>query len=454
MLRPTAPILATTLVQLLCAAGPPAAGAASAGPSASAGAQPDHLVAQAVRDPEIRSLLGDVLQRNPRLARARADAAAAAQRAPQAAALPDPLAALTLYLQSPETRVGPQHAMVSLSQRFPWFGTLRLREQAAVLESAAAQARVDALRLELVTEARRLALELAFLDLEATVVRQDRQTLEHFEELARARYATGVGLGQAVVKIQAEITRDDARLLEIEQQRAGLLAALNALRDRPEGTPVGGFTLPAAADLDLEPATLRALAAESRPETAAARALVDAATARVELAHKSYRPDITAGLAYTVVGSRDDRAGELNPPEDDGKDIVGLSASVNLPIWRQKLAAAVDEATQRRLAAEESLRATVTDIHRQVDDLVRRLPLLADELELYESVLLPQTEEALDSALAGYSAGTHDALDLLDAERVLLKVRVAAARTRTDHAIAIARLEGAVARPVTNGDVS
>jgi outer membrane protein TolC len=41
-------------------------------------------------------------------------------------------------------------------------------------------------------------------------------------------------------------------------------------------------------------------------------------------------------------------------------------------------------------------------------------------------------------------------LDLLDAERVLLNVRIAAARVRADYAIAIARLEGEIAAPLTN----
>jgi outer membrane protein TolC len=71
--------------------------------------------------------------------------------------------------------------------------------------------------------------------------------------------------------------------------------------------------------------------------------------------------------------------------------------------------------------------------------------------------MLPQAEEALDSALAGYSAGSHGALDLLDSERVLLQVRIAEARARTDLAIAVALLEGAVARPLEaaeNGDRS
>ena len=67
---------------------------------------------------------------------------------------------------------------------------------------------------------------------------EDRATLEHYGELALARYASGVGLDQAVIKIQAEITRTDTRLLSLAARRATVVARLNALRDRPQATPV------------------------------------------------------------------------------------------------------------------------------------------------------------------------------------------------------------------------
>lgn len=405
-------------------------------------------------DDRTRDLVTEVLERNPGLAAARAQAAAAAQKAPQVAALPDPVAAMTLYLQTPETRVGPQQAMVSLSQRFPWFGTLGLKERAAVHDAVAHALEVEAVRLELVTETRQLAHELAYLDTEAAIVAQDRDTLAHFEELARARYATGIGLGQAVVKIQGEITRADTRQLRIAQRRLGLLAELNALRDRADRASAGAFEVTRVQKAAIDADTLGPEAAANRPEAAAARARIEAAEARVELARKAYGPDLTAGLTYSLVGRRDDPAGELNPPEDDGQDILGVSAAVSLPIWRRRLAAGVEEASQTRLAAEQSLRSTVAAIRATVGDLSARIPLLREEVELFGSVMLPQAEEALDSALAGYSAGTHDALDLLDAERILLQVRVAEARARADLANAFAQLEGAVGRPIQNGDRS
>lgn len=420
---------------------------AETAPASPAAGAADRLVAGL--EPPLRELAAEVLAGNPDLARARREAAAAELRAPQVRALPDPVASLTPFLASPETRVGPQQLAAALSQRLPWFGKLALREQAALHAAAAARAEAEARALALVTETRRLYYDLAFLDAQEVEVRTDRATLEHYEELARARYASGVGLEQAVVKIQAEITKDDNRLLDIATRRSALVASLNALRAAPQDAPLPPLALPEELALpELSYPALEQTALAARPEMARARARIAEAGAMIELAKKEYFPDVTLGLTHTLVGEREDAAGHAMPPEGNGDDVVGLMVGVNLPVWRKKLAAGVEEANERELAAQEGLRAVATDIAKALGDLLHRIPLTAEQYALFDEVLAIQAEEALRSAETAYSAGSLGALDLLDAERVLLEVRIATARTLADLAIAVARLEGAVAAPL------
>lgn len=407
----------------------------------------DEIVAS-VSDIKLRLLLDEVLDRNPRLARMAAEAAAAAQRAPQVAALPDPTASLTWFLMSPQTRVGPLQATVNISQSLPWFGTLELEEQAAMLDAAASRARVEAARLEVLTSARTAYLDLQFLDAERRLAREDRTTLEHYAELALARYASGVGLDQAVIKLQAEITRTDTRVLGIAARRAEVAARLNAFRDRPQTTPVvvADAVSRRTVELELEALRLRSLA--YRPEMAAATAKAEAAGVRVERSKKAYSPKLMVGLRYGFVGRREDEAGQLFPPEGNGDDDFALTAGVSVPVWRSKLRAGVEEGTARRLAADEAVRETAASIDEELGELLHRIPLLEEQLDLYDKVLIVQARQSLQSAESAYAAGTTGALDLLDAERVLLQVRVAAARARADLEIAYARLEGAVAGPL------
>ncbi len=278
------------------------------GPAAS-----ERIVAS-LANTSLRDLVEQVLQRNPGIAAAEARARAARLQAPQAKALPDPMLGATYYVSSPETRVGPQTLMGTLSQRFPWFGKLGLKEKAALERADALSADVETQRLDLVTETRRLYYEIGFLDAWSQVVLADRATLDHYEELARTRYASGVGIEQAVIKIQAEITRDDTRLLEIANRRAAQTAALNALGDARQTTPLPEVVLPDYGELVPDPGALRERALLLRPEMARAESEIARADTEIALARKEYKPDFTLGATYTLVGTRGDPAGIASPP--------------------------------------------------------------------------------------------------------------------------------------------
>jgi outer membrane protein TolC len=415
-------------------------------------------LAAEIPDSDLRRLVLEVIDRSPRVASLRAEAAAIVQKGPQVKSLPDPTASVTWFVLSPQTRVGPQDVTINIAQRFPWFGELDLEEQAAILDAAAAEARVESLILELVTTTRTRYRELQYLCSEEKIVRQDRETLVRFEELARARYAAGTGLGQPVIKIQAEITRADARLLAIEERGVRIESAINRLRDVRASTPIRLGTDFRIFTGDLEIESLRKQAISGRPEVVEATALIDASATRIDISSKKRSPDLFVGLTYGFVGKRDDDAGRLNPPQGNGDDILGLTGGMTIPLWSTSLQAGEEEAAQYKLAAEERRRAVIAGIEGSLGDLVGRVPLLREQIDLFERVLIPQAEESLISVENAYATGTANALDLLDAERTLLTVRLGLERIRTDLAVVLARLEGTIAAPLTqileNGSTS
>lgn len=398
----------------------------------------------AALDQERGALLGELLERNPEIARARAMVAAAAVRAPQVRALPDPMLGVMLFVLPPETRVGPQRLSISWQQPIPWLAKLDLREREAVVAAAMTVQEVEKARLEVVTEGRRLLDELWFVDRQHQIAREEREHLVRHEEAARARYTAGKGLQQAVIKIQSEITRSERLLLELTARRRSLEAAFNALRDEPADTPIPDLAPLVPEHHTFEFATLEERALVHRPEIR--RALLDIERHGLfeELALMALKPDFTVGAAYTLVEGRDDPAGRANPPPDDGDDILALSGSLRWPRRKPRLAAQ-EEAAARRRAAEAGQRVLEASITARVGDLTARLPLLYDEWRLLSTVLLAQAEEALRSAESAYATGEVGALDLLDAEHVLFQVRTASARVRADYSIALGQLEATIA---------
>ncbi|MGB5815565.1 MAG: TolC family protein [Thermoanaerobaculia bacterium] len=409
---------------------------------------PADRIVQSLTNTELRSLVSDTLARNPGVARALALARAADNRAPQVRTLPDPVAGLTAWLKSPETRTGPQLLTLNWTQALPWLSKLDLKEQAAILEASALDFKVEATRLELVTTVRRLYYELAFLARYKEITLDFLDHLQQHEEISQSRYATGIGASQDVVKIQAEITLAENLLLDLDQRRIDLEAEINHLRDRPASTVILPAVLPAGDEVGLDFGRLRELARQSRPEVAAVDARIAATEARVKLAEKEYRPDFTVGLTYTFVDPREDTAGIVTPPAGNGDDIFGIRGAVSVPIWRKKLKTGVEEANELELSAREAKRDVLAGIEAAVGNLMQRIPLTWQQLRLLEDILILQAEEAVQSAQSGYVTGAFNALDLLDAEHVLFKAETAIARAQADYAIRLTQLEGEVGGPL------
>lgn len=427
------------------------------GPSMAFGAEPANdpppggpadAIVQRIADDQLRSLLAEVLERNPEIAALRAKIAASGEREIAARKLPDPRAELTAFVLPPETRVGPQRFAARVTQQLPGGGKLEKSARVAQAERRALSSQLEALRLDLVTRARRLLVELAYLDEARRVLDDDHTTLSHFEELARARYASGAGLQMDAVQLQAEMTRLEARATEIDERQAGVAADLNRLRDRP-GEPLPSVAVDLKAPDDLDWHALGQIAFASRPELAADDARIEQASVRTELASEDKSPDFSVGLTYAYV----DRRTDVDVPHN-GRDVLGLSGGISIPLWRKGTDAEVEAATQSRLAREAERRATVTTVERELEDLRGRLPEIARRLHLLSDVLPVQAEQSFASAEAAYAAGRVDALSLLDAERVLLDVRLSAARARADLAIALVDLEDAIAAPLPKGDPS
>ena len=170
-------------------------------------------------DGALEALIEKALERNPAIRESLARYRAARQRIPQVSSLPDPVFGVTQYARTPETRVGPQTTMLSITQKFPWFGKLSDRGKVAAKEAAAWRESHEARKAEVVRQVKLAYYDLAYIDRAIRITEEDHELLRYFETLAQARYAQGVGLQQAVVKLQTELTRDLNRLKTLRSRR-------------------------------------------------------------------------------------------------------------------------------------------------------------------------------------------------------------------------------------------
>ena len=396
--------------------------------------------------PDLRAYVVAAVERNPAILESDARYRAARQRVPQVTALPEPVVSFTQALRSVETRVGPQLNSVTLTQTFPWFGTLKLRGQVALLEATARYHDYETARRHVAARVKHTYYDLGYVDAALGLAREEQSLLAHYETLASARYATGAGLQQAVIRLQAEITRVVDRRHQLERQRATLAARLNTLRDLPPEKPVPAVPPLTRPGVEVDREQLHDLGDRHRHELRAAGALIEGGEKSMELARRGSRPDFTASVGVINVGRRD--AAGLPLPPDNGRNAVTVSLGVSLPMWGAKYRAGVEQAgaemhahTRRRAAARNTMEL-------EVEDAIVRLETLDRQIDLLDTVLIPQTEEALRATETAYEAGGLGVLELLDGERTLIDIRSLRARYLSDLLIALAALERAIGTPV------
>ena len=395
-------------------------------------------------DQRLAALIAEALDRNPSIREALLDSQAAHHRIPQATALPDPTLSFTWHAEPPQTRVGPQQGGISVSQRIPWFGK-RADRGAVARKLAEAHDETAALRrAEVVRQVKFAYYDLAYLDRATRITEREEDLLRLYESLAQSRYAQGAGLQQAVVRLQAEITRVLSRREQFLQQRAVIEAGLNGLRDRPEQAPVAETRLESLPVADVDEPRLHQLGRARRPEVRQARLRVASEEDNVRLARREHWPDLTFAAAWGAVGQRRDDAGRLAPPRDNGKDTASLTLGITVPLHRARYRAAEREAVARLQAAKAAYRRTVNEVDAEVRAAAVRLAMIGKRIALFERALLPQAEQALSSTESAYSAGRIGVLDLLDSEKALLDAQLELARLKSDYMQALADMERAI----------
>ena len=398
-------------------------------------------------DPALAALIEDSLQRNPGLQRARLDFEAERYRVAQVSALPDPRLGIIWHAQKPETRTGPQAGTLSVSQEFPWPGK---RSDQGRIAAATADARHEAARASearIVRQVKYSYHDLRYLNRAIAVIAEEEQLLRHYEFLAQARYAQGLGPQQAAVRLQAEITRVLNRRHDLVRQRLEVIATLNALRDSPAGSSVEVSSRLDPPRVRIDSVRLQGIGRNRRPEVRAARLLMEGDRDRVRLAERRYWPDFVLGASWGRVADRRDIAGRSAPPPDNGKDVYSLTVGVNIPIWRARYDAGGEEANARLEGARANHRHAVVEVDLAVRAAELRLNMVDEQMQLFETALVPQAEQALNLAETAYSTGTAAIGDLLDSEQVLFEVRLGLARLKSDYMKALAEMEWAIGSP-------
>jgi len=356
----------------------------------------------------------------------------------QAVSLPDPRLNAGYFFENVETRVGPQVGKYGVSQKFPFFGKLKLKGKIALRERDITFQEYKAIEQEVIKELKHAYFDLYWIR-ESTAITEDiKGLLNELEKVAQSKYSTGIASQQDVMKAQVEISKLLAKLYTLSEREVTLQEKINTLLNRPIETPIGIIKIFELTAFPYNLQELIDLSDEYRQELKAASLNIDKHTNIVSLKKKDYFPDFTLGVDFFDVD-----AGHTSAT-DDGQDAWMGKLSINLPIWLGRIKAGVNEAKYKLGASENVYDDVKNRVSFQLKDAFFKLKTAEDLVNLYKDALIPQAEVSLKASQAGYETGKTDFLNLIDSERVLLNFEIAYYRAVADYEKSIADLERAV----------
>jgi outer membrane protein TolC len=358
---------------------------------------------------------------------------AAMQKVTQVSSLPDPNLSFGYFVSPVETRVGPQRARFSLTQMFPWFGTLKAQENAATLMAEAKYQEFLDARNKLYYQVSASYYPLYELQKLISIEEENQRILSSYKEIATIQFQNDKGSMVDVLRVDIMLKDATTNLSILEQKQKPLVTRFNKLLNRSDDDNIVvrdslfTFSLPANYRKD----SLLA----SNPILDELELKIEASKASEQAAIKQGLPKLGVGLDYVIVGQRTD----MSVP-DNGKDAFMPMVSVSLPIFRGKYKAAQKEAQLMQesysLQREEAANRLISSYDMIWFEIQKQIELI----QLYEEQI-QESRQSLNLLFSAYSTSGKDFEEVLRMQQQILKYQKMKATALSEYHIALAELD-------------
>ena len=359
------------------------------------------------------------------------DYLAALETVPQVGALPDPQLAFGYFIRPVQTRVGPQEFRISATQMFPWFGTLKARENVAVQTAKAKYELFEESRAKLYDEVRGTYYNLYFNQKAVSIVRENIEILQRFQNLALIKVETGKVSSVDEFRIEMEMGDLENQLALLRDHQQYLMVAFrNLLNIELENVSLPDTLWNATPTLGRQD-ILDSIRNENH-QLLGLELQREALSYKQELAKKSGKPDFSLGLDYIVIGK-----GENNLSGEDA--LMFPRIGITIPLYRNKYRSMIKEAayqeSAKALEKEDKMNMLETLFEKtwnELQDADRRIKLYRKQQDLAaRSISLLEAE---------YATADENFEEVLRMERKQLYYSLELERARADKQAAVSFL--------------
>ena len=298
------------------------------------------------------------------------------------------------FLSTPETRVGAQTIKLGVEQQLPWFGTLNAEKNLAKAISETKQFDVELTERELLFQVKVLYYELYEKYKMETILKDNKQILTTYENMALSALENNKATMSDVLKIKVQKNELHSRIFKNLNEIEVLNKNFNRLLQQDLNTQIIIADSLSVLDIIMDEGNVN-----RHPSLSKIDMFNDVYQAENDLINKDKLPTITFGVDYVLVEERQDL--KLN---GNGKDIVMPKIALNIPIFTKKYSS---KTSQVKLKQEALFSKKVTQ-KKQLD-----MALETSILELDNAILnvvaaqknTVETQLAIDVDLKAYETG-------------------------------------------------
>jgi outer membrane protein TolC len=354
---------------------------------------------------------------------------AALEVAPQVNALPDPQVAFAYFISPVETRVGPQQFRFSATQMFPWFGTLKTKENVA---NQAAKTKYEVFlesKSRLFNEVRSNYFNIYFNRRAMEITMKNLEILSSFKKLANIKVETGKVSAIDEYRIEMEIGDMENRLALLKDNQQVLEVIFFKQLNIEDEIEIITPEILWAHDLGLSKDQVWDTINNNNHQLLAISLQQEGLDFKKELMEKSGKPNFSIGFDYTVVGQGENSLA--------GTDAFAFpKVGITIPLYRNKYRAMVNEVVYLQESKEfernDRINLLETILEKSWKDYMdsdRRI-----ELYITQQSLAEQSLKLLESE---YATGDKNFEEILRMERKFLAYGLELEKARSDKQAAI-----------------
>ena len=290
----------------------------------------------------LSSYLETAAKNNPGLKAKFSEYMASLEVVPQVGTLPDPQLAFGYFIQPVETRNGPQRVRLSLTQMFPWFGTLNAREEVAINKAKAKYESFEDFKSNLFFEVKATYFDLYFIKKGIDITLGNIRILESFRSLALIKIEAGKASGVDEIRIEMELADLENNLALLNDKWNIAKVKFNNLLNVGDGSEVA---IPDSLWRDDLPYSRQDILDSLRlnnHQVLKFDHLLESYRENERLARKTGLPAMSVGIDYIVMGKTDN---SMIDQGNNGRDaILFPKIGITIPLYRKKYTAMVNEA--------------------------------------------------------------------------------------------------------------